>query len=355
MSKIVVLGDLHIGARNASMPVAQHQLKFLSEQLIPYCLDNGIDTIFQLGDSFDSRKFTSHTVFHEWDQKFFQILRLYDIKFHMLLGNHDIATKNTLEINSPSIFLSKYDNIHIYDRPKNVNFGGIDFLFMPWININNHGLSFEALESAPDMAWVLGHFEIENFEMHRGQVCTDGISASTFNRFDTVLSGHFHTKSSKGNIRYVGTPYQMTWIDHGEDKGFHVIDTDTKELTFIKNKFELFNKIYYDDRDAELGYHKTIDLSGVEDSYVKIMVLSKTQPYEFEKLMDRFNGIPTLDLKVVEDLSEMSDSVDDSALKMEDTMSLIDSYIDGADISLNKETVKKIMRTLYLESLEVLS
>lgn len=338
------------------MPVANHQLKFLTEQFIPYCVENEIDTVFQLGDFFDSRKYTNHTVFHEWDTRFLQLLRLYGIQMYVLLGNHDIAVRNTLDINTPTIFLSKYSNIHIVNKPLVKKFDDLEFLLMPWITMDSHGVALDVIKDANPCSWVLGHFEIESFEMHRGQECMDGISRSTFEKFDTVLSGHFHTKSTKGNITYVGTPYQMTWIDHGEDKGFHVIDTEEKEMTFIKNKFELFQKIVYDDLNEDVGYHKAIDLSQVSDSYIKIMVLNKTRPYEFEKFIDRFNGISVLDLKVVEDLSEIQgDAIDDSTLKMEDTLSLIDSYIESADVTVDKDNLKKIMKTLYLESLEVLA
>ena len=45
-----------------------------------------------------------------------------------------------------------------------------------------------------------------------------------------VLSGHFHQKSEFANIRYLGSQMQFTWSDYGDNKYFHIFDTDTQEI-----------------------------------------------------------------------------------------------------------------------------
>jgi DNA repair exonuclease SbcCD nuclease subunit len=52
----------------------------------------------------------------------------------------------------------------------------------------------------------------------------------SFLKFELVMSGHFHTKSQKGNITYLGNTYQMYWNDYADQRGFHIFDTDTLKL-----------------------------------------------------------------------------------------------------------------------------
>ena len=51
----------------------------------------------------------------------------------------------------------------------------------------------------------------------------------TYERFEKVISGHFHKKSDDGHIYYCGTQYEMTWSDYNCPKGFHIFDTQTRE------------------------------------------------------------------------------------------------------------------------------
>lgn len=354
MTKVILLGDCHIGCRNASLVVANNHLKFIEEQLFPYMLENGIDTIIQCGDLFDTRKYTSHVVLQEWHNRFFQMLRFHNFKLHMVLGNHDLALRNSLSVNSPSLFLSQYNNITIYDTPTTVSFNDIDFLMVPWVCSENYDHSISTMKKSK-AKYCVGHFEFANFEMHQGQTNVEGLDHKQFKRFDTIFSGHYHTRSKKDNIQYIGTPYEMTWIDYDDPKGFHVLDLKTHDLEFIKNKFSLFNKLYYNDKDKGLDYFKGFDLSNIENTYVKVIVVSKTDPYQFDRLLDRLYQIPLVDLKIVEDMSELnSDSVSDDELIFEDTKTLIESYIDESDFELDKDKLKTMMKTLYTESLEVM-
>jgi len=332
--KIIILGDVHIGARNASMIIANHQLKFFEEQLFPFMIENNIDTILQTGDLFDSRKFTNHVILAEWHNRFFQKLRYYGFELHIILGNHDIGLKNTTVVNSPSLFLAQYNNIKIYEFPEKFEKNKLKMLMVPWICLDNEKtIQKELIET--DCPWVMGHFEISGFEMNKGQLSEEGLPKEVFDKFEVVLSGHFHTRNTSGKIKYVGTPYEMTWIDYDDPKGFHVLDTNTLDLSFIKNNFSIFRKIYYDDKNKGVDYYKTIDVSNLEGTFVKVIVINKTDVFQFEKFMDKLYIMPLADLKVVENYS-LNDEIDDEDdnMKLEDTRTLISNYIDNLDCLL---------------------
>jgi DNA repair exonuclease SbcCD nuclease subunit len=302
----------------------------------------------------DSRKFTNHIVLNEWKRRFFDELKKRQIEFHMVLGNHDIATKNTVSINSPKLFFAEYDNIKIYEFPTEVKFGKLDVLMVPWICLENH-MECELMLNESKALWTVGHFEIDGFEMHRGQTHCGGKKLEAFRRFEQVVSGHFHTRSENGNIKYVGTPYEMTWIDYGDPKGFHVFDTVKRELEFVQNEFTIFNKLFYNDKDQGSEYFKGFDVESLKDTYLKIVVVNKTDPYQFDRLLDKIYQIGVADLKIIEDMSDLeSDAVDDDGIEMQDTISLIESYVDQVDTNLDNKKMKSFMKTLYTEALEVM-
>ena len=125
---------------------------------------------------------------------------------------------------------------------------------MPWINPQNEVYALGMMgETRADT--LLGHLEIDGFQMYAGHESQGGLSKVEFQRFDTVMSGHFHHKSDDGQIFYLGCPYEITWSDYNDPKGFHVFDTETRELHRILNPYKMFSKIYYDDSNENYGEH----------------------------------------------------------------------------------------------------
>jgi hypothetical protein len=197
-----------------------------------------------------------------------------------------------------------------------------------------------------------GHFEIAGFEMDKGNVCEHGLDKKQLSKYDVVLSGHFHHKSTDGNITYVGTPYEMTWSDYNDPKGFHIFDTNTRELDFVKNPHTMFNKIVYDDGETDFEFWNNYDFSPLKDTYVKIVVLNKQNPFLFDHVIDKTYKIGVADLSVVEDFTDLSVDLDQEIVdQAEDTMTILSKYIDNLQLDVESEKLKKIMRELYVEAL----
>ena len=236
----------------------------------------------------------------------------------------------------------------IYSEPQIVEFDETPILFMPWINANNYDKSIKILNTAKSDI-IMGHLGISGFEMYSGQVSLEGHKKEMFRRFDTVFSGHFHHKSDDGQIYYLGTPYQITWSDYDDPKGFHIFDTETRELERIINPYILFRKIYYDDTQEDYNNH---DITQYENQYVKLIVVNKKDLYEFDKFVDRLLMADAYEVKIIEDFSELdaSNVSDDIVENTEDTMTLLEKYIDELDVTLNKDRLKNTMRNLYIEA-----
>ena len=267
----------------------------------------------------------------------------------MLLGNHCTYYKNTNRINSPELLLEQYDNIKIYSNPKHLKLGSKKFLMLPWINKENQEEVFRLLETS-EADICCGHLELTGFEVTPGMRMDHGMDPGLFHRFKRVWSGHFHHKSKKGNVQYLGNPYQMYWNDYKDRRGFHIYDTESDRLKFVENPYDIFDKIFYD--DTSVDYNKQ-DVSHYKDKFVKLVVDEKRDYQMFETLVDRLYNIGVHDVKILETLVDTED-VDDVELNTKDTLTLLSEYIDEIDLKVDKTDLKKLMQSLYIESCGVM-
>jgi DNA repair exonuclease SbcCD nuclease subunit len=349
--KICLLGDVHIGARNDSPAFHKFFAKFYNEVFFPTLEEQGVTDIIQLGDVFDRRKYINFNSLHVSRSYFFERLNKY--RTWMLVGNHDTYFKNTNEVNSPDMLLTEYKNIRPIRSPLESSIGGVSCLFMPWICDDNYEESMAILENTK-ATHVIGHLEIDGFEMYKGTVHEGGITKGIFKNFETVWSGHFHHQSKVDNIHYIGTPYEMTWSDYGDQKGFHIFDTITRELTFIPNPFSIFHKLHYDDTDKQINEVVNIDFNQYTDTFVKLIVRNKTNPYCFDMFVDKLEKAGVYNVQVVDDHFHM-DSADDSDIisEAEDTLTILSKCVSQLDDSVDKPPLDVLLRTLYQEALSV--
>jgi DNA repair exonuclease SbcCD nuclease subunit len=341
--KILLITDQHFGVRNDNQAYINMYKKFYGDIVIPFIKNYGIKEIICLGDTFDKRKSINFMSLDEAKEMWFSPLNSMGITMHMLVGNHDIYYKNTLRINAPRELLGEYDNIRVYDTATSVEFDGRDILLLPWICDGNRDRTYsEISNSSADVC--MGHLELDGFEAHPGAVMTGGMDPNIFGKFKKVFSGHFHQKSKKGNIQYLGNPYQLYWNDYAQKRGFHVFDTDTLKTTFYRNPFDMFYKLYYRD-----GLDSTHSMEEIKGTYVKLIVEEKGEQMKFDHVLRAIQNAEPADLKIVEDLGvELESGVD--IVETEDTLTMLENYIDEIDVMADKNSIKAIMKSLYVEA-----
>lgn len=350
--KISILGDVHFGARGDSPFFHNYFKLFYDKVFFPYLKENNISHIIQLGDVFDRRKFINFHTLKQAKEYFFEPLNK-DFKSWLLIGNHDTYYKNTNDVNSLNLLLNEYPNIKQINSCYEESFDGLSILFTPWICQENYNEVMYTLEQSKSQI-LIGHFEIEGFEMHKGTFCDKGINPSVFNKFDTVISGHFHTKSSRGNIIYTGTPYEMTWSDFGDEKGFHIFDTSTRELTFVKNPHSMFHKIWYDDSECSMDEVIAQDFDQYKDSVVKVIIKNKLNPVWFDMFIEKLERANVIDLQVVEDHLNLNLEDDtDIVNEAEDTLTILNKYVNQLELKADKSKLENLLRTLYNEALSM--
>ena len=345
--KIALVTDTHFGARNDNQNVNDYFYKFYDDIFFPELEKRGITTCVHLGDVVDRRKFISFKIANDFRQRFINRFAELGIDLHIIIGNHDTYYKNTNEVNSMEELVGR-DRCNIYTGPEVVEFDGVPIQFIPWINTNNYDESMSALSHSPAQI-AMGHLEVNGFEMHKGHFADGSYDKELFRRFDIVMSGHFHHKSDDGQIYYLGTPYEIYWSDYEDPRGFHIFDTETRELERIVNPYRLFEKVYYDDTTTD---YTEYDMSKFKDMYVKVIVVNKKDLYQFDKFVDKLLQADAHEVKIVEDFSELdAENVSDDIVEnTEDTMTLLEKYIDELDVTLSKDRLKNTMRSLYTEA-----
>lgn len=349
--KLCILGDTHFGARGDSLDFHNFFQRFYDTVFFPYLLENDIKIVVQLGDLFDRRKYINFNSLYLSRKYFFDKLKEHEIQLYTLLGNHDIAYKNTLKVNSSTLLLNEYENVMVVDNFHTEVFDGVPIDIIPWICDDNEDEILKKMNNSNSQI-CFGHFEIVGFQSQKGIINEVGVEKNIFSKYDIVLSGHFHMKSNDGQIFYVGTPYEMMWSDYGDPKGFHIFDTDTRDMKYIQNPYRMFNKISYDDAVTDFEYWKNYDFESLKNSYVKVIVVNKQNPYLFDTVIDNLYKKGVADISIVEDFNDMVFEEDQEIIdQAEDTMTILSKYIDNMTLGVENDKLKSLMRELYVEAL----
>ena len=345
--KIAIITDQHFGARKNSKLFHDYFLKFYEDIFFPTLIKEGITTIVDMGDTFDSRKGIDFVSLEWAKNNYYDKLEELGITIHTIIGNHTAYYKNTNDLTGVGLFLREYDNVKIYSEAEEVTLDKTKFLFVPWINSENQNKTFELIEES-DSPCVMGHLELNGFMATRGHYMEHGMDANIFDKFDRVFTGHYHMRSNQGNVFYLGNPYEMYWNDvNDRERGFHLFDTDTLVHTPVNNPYQIFHNLYYEDTP-----HQMLDITKYNQKILKVIVRKKSDPKQFEKYIDKLYSSNLAELKIVENF-DFTEGEEFEADESEDTISLLNRYIQESEVDLDKSVITEILQDVYREACEV--
>ena len=343
--KVCLITDTHWSARKSSRLFQDYCEQFYNNVFFPTLEQHGIDTIIHMGDAFDSRK-SIDFVGLDWTRKVV-LEPLSKYKVHLITGNHDVYFKNSNKVNSPELLLKDYGNITTYSEPTEANIGGLNILLLPWINSENQDKSFKLIKNTRAKV-AMGHLELQGFRVNKNLVMDEhGLEANIFKNFKKVFSGHYHTRSDNGTVFYLGNPYEIYWNDVNDPRGFTIFDTETLEHFHIDNPYRMFYNIYYEDTP-----YQTFDVREYENKIVRVIVRKKSDIKQFERFIDKLYNANIAELKVVENFA-IEVSEDFEAFESEDTISVLNRYIEEAEVNLDKSILQKMLGEIYQEACEI--
>jgi hypothetical protein len=355
--KLAVINDSHAGVRNDNKVFLDRDKKFYDEVFFPRLKADGITRVLHLGDILDRRKYINFVTANRLRVDFIEPLEAMGCTLDHVLGNHDVYYKDT---NAISGVIELYGNsrypINIITKAQEVVYDGVPILLVPWITDDNQAETLDTIKRSRATV-CMGHLELSGFEMNKGSVMDHGLDAKLFKKFDIVASGHYHHQSDKGNVRYLGATGQFDWSDWDDLRGFHIFDTETMEFEHVRNPFEVFHKIYYNDGDNRTVSEilEDIDIASLHGAYVKIIVMAKNNPYFYDLFFAKIEEAGAADIQVLEEylaLDPMSASqIIDEA---DDTMTSIKKYVDNVGTELDKNRLNSLLTEAYQEAVTLI-
>ena len=349
--KIAFLGDAHWGARGNSDYFLQKQIDFYREVFFPYLIENDIKHVIQFGDLLEQRKFVNVRILYHLQREYLTRFEEYGITQDIIIGNHDVVHNNTNKISALVEIADKKDfpNTNVLYDPTYKEFDGCRIDFIPWINRENKQEVMEFIEQSTS-DYLVGHLEINTFEMVSGIECRDGITPEMFKNYKTTFSGHFHKQSKKrikgSVIHYIGTANEMNWGDYGDQKGFHIFDTETGETEFIKNPTPIYYKVIYDDTAVD---YDSFDESQFTNGIVKIIVDEKEDDLMFDRFVTRVQK--TAHDFLISDMDSFDVSgADVENMDVEDSLSILIKAVDSLKTKLDKNNIKKKINSIHKEA-----
>jgi len=344
--KVAIITDQHFGARKNSKLFHDYFLKFYNDVFFPTLEEHGITTVVDMGDTFDSRKGIDFSALSWAKNNYYDRLQEMGVKVHTIVGNHTAYYKNTNNVNAVDLLLREYDNVTVYSEPTEVMLGQLPTLFIPWINQENEESTLKLIQKTT-CPCAMGHLELQGFRVNRQIIMEHGLDSKLFEKFTRVYSGHYHTRSTNGTVFYLGNPYEIYWNDLNDTRGFTIFDTDTITHESVDNPYKMFYNIYYEDTN-----YQTFDTREYENKIVKVVVRKKFDTKKFEKFIDKLYASNIADLKVIENF-EIQECGDLEDFESEDTLSILNRYIQEAEINLDKSVVQKLLQEIYQEACEM--
>jgi hypothetical protein len=94
-----------------------------------------------------------------------------------------------------------------------------------------------------------------------------------------------------------------------------------------------------------------MDINCFTSVYVKVVVVNKTNPYLFDMLINKLYQVNPIDITIAEDYTEIEDVMDDDIDQAEDTITILNKYVDNLTTDLEKSKLKTLFQEIYVEAL----
>lgn len=335
--KILNLGDWHFGIKSDD-PWIQHIQLDAIKQALDISKKHGITRWIQYGDIFDVRKAVTHKTM-EFTREIVKLLTDNGIVMDTIIGNHDAHYRNTLTPNAITELLSQYSNINVYEHPTTVNYDGVDIDLIPWMCDENTKEILDFIKQSSSK-YCIGHWELNGYYFYRGMK-SHGLEPDFLGKYKQVWSGHFHTISEGGNVKYIGTPFTLTAGDENDPRGFWIFDTANESMDFVPNTTTWHRKIYYPNQKLKVEDFRNLSVRVIIEKVDKDLPKFES---ELEKVVHELRTVSRVDNSV-----ELADG---EKIEVKSMITLMDDYIDAiSDISKeDSEILKKIAKQLYTEA-----
>lgn len=263
----IVSTDWHLKETNIS------ELLDIARQEVHVAEVHGLNTVFWLGDCFDSRISQRQEIL----SAFSQIINIHaerGIHIVCIPGNHDKT-----DYASDSSFLDPYryhPNFKLIDSPEPYMLAnGREAWFIPFYQTDVWVDKFQKLTPS-EHSILFSHTAIEGSINNDGSMVQSSINASMFKKFDRVFLGHYHNAQQPArNVFHLPSVMQNNFGED-EEKGFTVLYSDmTFEL--YNSEFTPYREIVVDTLQASKADIKALTEEEHEGVHLRVTLTGDRQ------------------------------------------------------------------------------
>lgn|SRR5574344_92848 len=282
---ILVFGDIHV---NKDLVRVSECLNFL-EYVRNYCKENDIHNIVNLGDTF-------HTSNNVRQQSFVPIFKKFlDMKkdgldIYTINGNHDQMNKDSDSL------AETFESFGTFiKKTATINIDGYDYDFMSYT---------EDPSELPNKSRVLfTHLGVLGFMYAKKKDDTSLFTEDHFDQYNLVVSGHLHVKQEKGNMCFVGSPYQ-TRMDEIDKKSYFAIVNEDKYKLVEYNEAPEYMVVNSDDIE-KYGF----DHFDFRNKLITVRLTKKVENFvKLRDIMYKNGAIEVVPEFVKEDIKDVNDA-----------------------------------------------
>lgn len=347
---IALITDTHLGARNNCTIFNSYFLKFFDEVFFPTLKEYDISTVIHLGDLGEYKRSVNTLILDSWNKHVFKPLSDYNV--WMLGGNHDMffKHKNTVSLQTSLELSNRYGFNTITESPEKLRFGNQWIDLVPWITSTNYTEIVEFIEQST-AEYLLCHLECAGALMIPGITCSESqLDSSLTSKYKQVFSGHFHLRSQQRNIIYIGNPYEITWVDVNQPKGFVLWNPEINSINYINNPNSIFYQLTVKN-DEEV---KDLDLSYCANKHVKLYTSSLLKTKTLDYLVSEIERIGVYSLSVQDKSLDLDNENMTISSECPDTLHYIKNFVnklyENQRIHLDKKTLIGKLEQIYTQA-----
>ncbi len=359
MNEILIVADIHLGHKNFAKNVFLKDISYFEEIVFPYILKNKIKHVIMCGDLIHNRDLSSNYIIQESKKRFFSWFDKNGVEFHVLIGNHDLLYKNRSDYNWPKTNLKEFEYITVYEEPKIVTIEDYRFGFLPW---QVSKVDIPKIINPSEIDILVAHIDINNALMQGSTRSFNGFDVQTFKDYKQVIVGHYHATSDFHNVKYIGAPYQMSYRDYNNKKGYWILKSDIKFEYFENTYSPKYLKIFYIENEGDFKLYiggikedkieVTVEeaVEYVKNNYCKFIVKDFKQEKLLQEVFIKITEKTYDRIDLINEVSSIADfDIESFESEIDSNVELIDifeSYVESITFRDKRMSKKKIIKYL---------
>ena len=203
--KIAIITDQHFGARKGNQNLHDYFKKFYETVFFPTLEKEGIDTVIDMGDTFDTRKGIDFGLSIELKRFTMIAFSLWaSLCIQLSEITQSFITKTLTRLTLLTYCYESMITLLFMEVLPKLSKLGLKTFFIPWINDENHEDTMAIMKRTKAKV-AFGHLEMRGFYANKTYICEHGEDKANYSKFEKVFSSIIITETFKIMSTILGT------------------------------------------------------------------------------------------------------------------------------------------------------